>query len=79
MPIRKDNLEKARSAPRSKQEHNLIKKAKADPKSRTKAIHAMCFHCFGGTEEELPDSGYKRAIRECTASACPLYNFRPYK
>ena len=62
-----------------KPEYNLIKKLKDNPKSRQRAIDAMCFHCFGGTEKEMPDPGYRKSIKECTAVHCPLYNFRPYK
>ena len=60
-------------------EHNLIKKALADPRSKTKAIAAFCFHCMGGCENELPDPGWKQMIRTCTARTCPLYPHRPYK
>ena len=64
---------------KSKPEYNLIKKSKDKPTSPTKAIHAFCFHCHGGTEESMPDHGYKREIKTCSAKNCPLYNFRPYK
>ena len=60
-------------------ENNLIRKAKKNPTSLKKAIGAFCFHCFGGTEHEMPDPGWKGFIRECTAAACPLYPHRPYK
>lgn len=60
-------------------EHNLLKKAQADPKSRVKAVKAFCFYCVGGTIDTLPDSGYKGNIATCPALDCPLYNFRPYK
>ena len=60
-------------------EHNLIRKALDDPRSKTKAIAAFCFSCFGGTAKELPDPGWKRMIRTCTASTCPLYLHRPYR
>ncbi len=63
----------------AKKEFNLIKKAKADPKSKVKAIAAFCFHCFGGTEGELPDPGYMESIRTCTAPTCPLYIHRPFR
>ena len=61
------------------QEHNLMKKAAADPRSKAKAIAAFCFHCMGGTIDELPDGGWKQAIRECTAPNCPLFGHRPYR
>lgn len=60
-------------------EHNWIKKANLDPASKVKAIAAMCFNCMGGTEDELPDGGWKDMIRTCSAPKCPLYPHRPYK
>lgn len=36
------------------------------------AIHAFCRECMGW--EGLPDS-----VRSCTAPACPLYPYRPYR
>ena len=58
-------------------EHNLMKKAAADPKSKAKAIAAFCYHCHGGTMDELPDGGWKQRIATCTAPGCPLYSHRP--
>lgn len=80
-------LEKAHEALRARREageeivieHNLMKKAAADPKSKVKAIHAFCYNCMGGTIDEMPDPGWKDAIRTCTAPGCPLYQHRPYK
>ncbi len=40
---------------------------KASPRQ---AIKAQCLHCCWMSEV---------AIRECTATACPLWNFRPYR
>jgi len=40
--------------------------AKAAPRS---AIKAFCLECLGFDEAE---------IRNCTAPACPLYEYRPY-
>ena len=60
-------------------EHNLMKKAAADPRSKAKAIAAFCFHCMGGTIDQLPDGGWKELIRTCTAPGCPLYRHRPYR
>jgi cytochrome c553 len=60
-------------------EHNFMKKALAAPNSRAKAIAAFCFHCHGGTENELPDPGWKNMIRDCTSETCPLRRHRPYK
>ena len=59
-------------------EYNLMKKAKDKPKSRKMAMAAFCFHCFGGTIDEMPDPGWQQSIRECTALSCPLYRQRPY-
>ncbi len=60
-------------------EHNWIKKAKLKPRSMKTAIAAKCFECFGGTEQELPDPGWKMQIRTCTGFDCPLFDHRPYK
>ena len=60
-------------------ENNLILKAKKHPTSLKKANGAFCFHCFGGTEHETPDQGWKGFIRNCTATNCPLFGHRPYK
>jgi len=60
-------------------DHNLLKKAVADPTSRAKAMRAMCFQCMGGTIDSLPDPGWKRLIGTCTAKQCALYPWRPYQ
>jgi len=60
-------------------EYNWCKKLKDNPTSRVIAVKAMCFHCMGGDEENMPDAGWIEAIRECSAPGCPLYKFRPYK
>jgi flagellar biosynthesis regulator FlaF len=72
-------LKKMRESGEITREYNIMKRAKADPKSKVKAIHAFCFNCMGGTIDELPDHGWKDGIRDCTAPECPLYNFRPFK
>lgn len=59
-------------------EHNLILKYKRNPKSRKLAIYANCFECMGGTEADMPDPGWKEAIRDCTSAECNLFQFRPY-
>ena len=59
-------------------ENNLVIKAKRHPTSLKKAIGAMCFQCFGGTEAEMPDPGWKNFIRDCTSKDCALYPHRPY-
>ncbi|BDD88463.1 hypothetical protein [Desulfofustis limnaeus] len=61
------------------QEHNLIRRANAHPGSKVKAIAAMCYQCYGGTEEELPNAGWRELIRTCTSPACALYRHRPYR
>ncbi len=60
-------------------DHNWIRRSKRKPTSLKLAIGAFCFHCFGGTENEFPDPGWKRYIRECTAPTCPLFPHRPYQ
>ena len=60
-------------------ENNLIRKANKNPNSLKKAIGAFCFHCFGGTEDEMPDPGWKNMIRNCTSKICPLQRHRPYR
>jgi len=59
-------------------EHNLIRKFNQHPASRKRAINAKCFECFGGTIDNMPDPGWKQAIRECSSYGCPLRRFRPY-
>lgn len=60
-------------------ENNLIIKAERHPTSKQKAIAAFCFHCMGGTKDEMPDPGWKEAIRNCTSPDCPLYPHRAYR
>ena len=81
----KKNLLQAKTALQTKQqegndtrEHNLIKRYEKDPKSRAKAVGAMCFSCQGGDRDNMPDHGYKDEIRHCRID-CPLKAFRPYK
>ena len=62
-----------------KVQRNLFKKHLANPSSRKMAIDAFCFHCMGGTKEEMGDSGWRELIRTCTCPDCPLYLHRPYK
>jgi len=80
-------IEKAQRVNRERREsgevttitHNLIVKAKKRPNSLKAAVNAMCFACMGGSEENLPDAGWKNNIRTCTAPDCPLYPHRPYQ
>ncbi len=60
-------------------EANWIRRSQQNPKSLKLAIRAMCFHCMGGTEKEMPDSGWRQAISECTSFKCPLHTYRPTK
>lgn len=39
------------------------------------AVRSMCFQCMGG--ETCP--GVREQIRGCTAKACPLFPWRPYR
>jgi hypothetical protein len=38
--------------------------------TRSEAIKVMCLECVGWEKKE---------VRYCTATACPLYRFRPYR
>ena len=71
-------LQEKQQAGKVHKEHNLIKRYESDPKSRSRAVHAMCFNCQGGDRDNLPDGGWKNEIRECRVD-CPLKAFRPYK
>jgi len=42
------------------------------------AVHAMCAHCMGCTENHQ-EQGFRESISACTAPACPLYSLRPYR
>lgn len=57
-------------------ETNPIRRAKLKPNSRARAITAMCAHCMGCTEERV-EPGWRRDVRECAATKCPLHSFRP--
>lgn len=59
--------------------HNWLTRAGRNPNSLKTAIGAMCFQCFGGTKEELPDPGWKNSIKNCTALDCALHAHRPYQ
>lgn len=60
-------------------DHNLAARAAKDPTSKSKAIAAMCFQCFGGTKDEMPDPGWKRFIGGCTSPDCALFHLRPHQ
>lgn len=40
-----------------------------------RAVKEMCVQCMGGAS--VP--GHREQIRGCTAKACPLYQWRPYR
>lgn len=56
---------------------NPIIIARRRPESRVWAIKAMCAHCMGCTLHRL-EPGYRRLIRDCASTGCPLYPHRPY-
>ena len=58
--------------------HNPVKRASIAPVTPKKAIAAMCASCMGCTKDHL-EEGFKNEIRNCSAQACSLYSFRPYK
>lgn len=60
-----------------KPENNPIKRAIRKP-TYLNAIKAMCAHCMGCTQDHI-ESGFREEIRDCTATACPLFPFRPYR
>ena len=58
--------------------HNPVKRASTSPVAPKKAIAAMCASCMGCTKDHI-EEGFKNEIRNCSAQACSLYSFRPYK
>jgi len=60
-----------------KPENNPIKRAIRKP-TYLNAIKAMCAHCMGCTLDHL-EEGFREEIRNCIATRCPLFPFRPYK
>jgi hypothetical protein len=56
---------------------NPIVRALENP-TRSKAIHAMCCQCMGCTVEHL-EPGFRRDIRDCASTGCPLHKFRPFQ
>lgn len=50
--------------------------ARQDPKSKVKAIKAMCYECVGGGHA----TNWRDEVKYCAvANKCPLYAHRPYK
>ena len=60
-------------------ENNLIKRYGLKEGTRKESIFMMCFSCEGGDIDNMPDSGWKRAIGDCTILDCPLQKWRPYQ
>ena len=60
---------------------NPILKADNNPKSKTLAIHATCFECYGGTRDDPGISkGIRDGIRSCMSDGyCSLHPHRKYK
>lgn len=58
-------------------ETNPIARFRAN-QTRKNAIHAMCAHCMGCTDEAI-EAGFRADIAGCTHTKCPLYSFRPYQ
>jgi len=79
--MKETTLERARRAKQAMKvaRRNPIQKSQENPSSLRKAINAMCFHCFGGTEKKYPDPGWKLRIKGCGCLSCPLYYQRPYQ
>lgn len=74
MGFTEESRKKAQEAP--KEFNPLIKlQTKA---TRSQAIKAMCAHCMGCTKEHI-EPGWRQEVAKCSAPACPLFQFRPYK
>ena len=59
-------------------EHNAFVKNIGNTKSMRLAVNAMCAHCMGCNAEHM-ESGYKKDVRDCKSTDCPLWHFRPYR
>jgi len=59
--------------------HNLIQQSNNNPNSYKAAVAAKCFECLGGTEDALPDVGYRKIIKNCSSKGCPLLKYRPFQ
>lgn len=70
-------LELARLADKGKPQSNPLLKFAEKP-TRAYAIRAKCAECMGCTKESI-NPGFRKMIRDCTAPACPLFQFRPYQ
>lgn len=49
-------------------------KTKKAPKTRRLAIHEFCKECIYDSDAE---GGWRKQVEKCTATNCPLFNFRP--
>ena len=45
-----------------------------NPKTRRLAIHAFCRQCI---YDPGADGSWRKQVQACTATDCPLFNFRP--
>ncbi len=69
----------------NKREMNPIKRYYVKS-TRKAAINAMCAYCMGcmsteqgnGSQDHL-EPGFRTEIRNCSAPACPLFDYRPYQ
>ena len=76
-------LQKAQAAKKAKKEAGEetirltpMEAHQADPLSKAKAIKAKCYECMGGDCEGV---NWRREIKLCSATECPLFPVRPYK
>lgn len=53
----------------------IVATAYKTPRSKLYAIRAKCWNCIGGTH----DPGAHGRIRDCSHSACPIHQVRPYQ
>lgn len=59
-------------------EYNPVVRNIGNSKSLRGALDAMCAHCMGCTADHI-EPGFRESIRDCSAPACPLWQFRPYQ
>jgi len=64
-------------AERGPKQTNPILKYRAKPGLRA-AVTAMCAHCMGCTDESI-EAGFRKDVRECSRTVCPLWAHRPYQ
>lgn len=63
-----------------KRQTNPVKKiaGKGKTPSLRNHINAMCAHCMGCTATHI-ETGFRDAVRACSAPQCPLHPVRPYQ